>query len=207
MCEICGESFLTENKLSNHITQRHVHSSASPSPNVGSSSKRRKLDVDSDVRCPLCDYVDLDTDRLQQHVNRMHFDPGSPRRPGTVDFPCPICPLAFDHCDNLETHINEEHHDIVSPQSVIIQCNMRLLLLLLFRLKVHLLFSFFRVQDSHSQRIPLLENINEGCVICGMKNFDSLRDLDAHIEQHYRGNDLPMLYFIFMACLVLLFTL
>jgi len=48
----------------------------------------------------------------------MHFDPGSPRRPGTVDFPCPICPLAFDHCDNLETHINEEHHDIVSPQTV-----------------------------------------------------------------------------------------
>lgn len=119
VCEICGESFLTENKLSNHITERHVHSSTSPSPSVGSSSKRRKLDSDSDVRCPLCDYVDLDTDRLQQHVNRMHFDPGSPRRPGTVDFPCPICPLAFDHCDNLETHINEEHHDIVSPQTVI----------------------------------------------------------------------------------------
>ncbi|KAL5240661.1 hypothetical protein ACI65C_008071 [Semiaphis heraclei] len=162
VCEICGESFLTENKLSNHITERHVHSSTSPSPSVGSSSKRRKLDADSDVRCPLCDYVDLDTDRLQQHVNRMHFDPGSPRRPGTVDFPCPICPLAFDHCDNLETHINEEHHDIVSPQT-----------------------------DCDSQRIPLLENINEGCVICGMKNFDSLRDLDAHIEQHYRGSTPP----------------
>lgn len=123
VCEICGESFLTENKLSNHITERHVHSSTSPSPSVGSSSKRRKLDADSDVRCPLCDYVDLDTDRLQQHVNRMHFDPGSPRRPGTVDFPCPICPLAFDHCDNLETHINEEHHDIVSPQTVMHRFN------------------------------------------------------------------------------------
>lgn len=120
VCEICGESFLTENKLSNHITERHVHSSTSPSASVGSSSKRRKLDADSDVRCPLCDYVDLDTDRLQQHVNRMHFDPGSPRHPGTVDFPCPICPLAFDHCDSLETHINEEHHDIVSPQSVML---------------------------------------------------------------------------------------
>lgn len=120
VCEICGESFLTENKLSNHITERHVHaSSTSPSASpFGTSSKRRKLDAASDVRCPLCDYVDLDTDRLQQHVNRMHFDPGSPRRPGTVDFPCPICPLAFEDCDSLETHINEEHHDIVSPQSV-----------------------------------------------------------------------------------------
>lgn len=126
VCEICGESFLTENKLSNHITERHVHSSTSPSASVGSSSKRRKLDADSDVRCPLCDYVDLDTDRLQQHVNRMHFDPGSPRRPGTVDFPCPICPLAFDHCDSLETHINEEHHDIVSPQSVMLTAHARL---------------------------------------------------------------------------------
>ncbi|XP_050531992.1 zinc finger-containing ubiquitin peptidase 1-like isoform X2 [Daktulosphaira vitifoliae] len=161
VCEICGESFLTENKLSNHITERHVHSSTNPPHSVCSSSKRRKLD-DSDMRCPLCDYVDLDADRLQQHVNRMHFDPGSPRRPGTVDFPCPICPLAFDQCDHLETHINEEHHDIVSPQL-----------------------------DSDSQRIPLLENINEGCVICGMKNFDSLRDLDAHIEQHYRGSTPP----------------
>lgn len=118
VCEICGESFLTENKLSNHITERHVHSSTSPSSSVCSSSKRRKMDADSDVRCPLCDYVDLDTDRLQQHVNRMHFDPGSPRRPGTVDFPCPICPLAFDHCDSLESHITEEHHDIVNPRSV-----------------------------------------------------------------------------------------
>lgn len=118
VCEICGESFLTENKLSNHITERHVHSSTSPSPSVGSSAKRRKLDADSDVRCPLCDYVDLDTDRLQQHVNRMHFDPGSPRQDGLVDFPCPICPLAFDHCDNLETHINEEHQHFVSPQTV-----------------------------------------------------------------------------------------
>jgi len=45
----------------------------------------------------------------------------------------------------------------------------------------------------------LLENINEGCVICGMKNFDSLRDLDAHIEQHYRGNTvflIPILFYV-----------
>lgn len=43
----------------------------------------------------------------------------------------------------------------------------------------------------------MLENINEGCVICGMKNFDSLRDLDAHIEQHYRGKTVLLIFYIY----------
>jgi hypothetical protein len=34
-----------------------------------------------------------------------------------------------------------------------------------------------------------------------MKNFDSLRDLDAHIEQHYRGIACWLLYIIIIIIL------
>lgn len=66
---------------------------------------------------------------------------------------------------------------------------------------------FLLLQDCDSQRIPLLENINEGCVICGMKNFDSLRDLDAHIEQHYRGNTVLLIFYTYSSTDMICFNL
>lgn len=81
----------------------------------------------------MCPHSSNSPSRLQEHVNREHFDltspsvgPGSSAAAATSahnnhhDASLPICPLCtqnFDTVSDLELHVNIEHRDILSPAS------------------------------------------------------------------------------------------
>jgi len=69
--------------------------------------------------CPMCPYSSDSPLRLEEHINRQHFDLTSPsfppESPPSRDgvFNCPLCITSFPNSSDLELHVNIEHKDIL----------------------------------------------------------------------------------------------
>ncbi|KFM75962.1 Zinc finger with UFM1-specific peptidase domain protein, partial [Stegodyphus mimosarum] len=110
--------------------------------------------------CPLCDYSNKSPTKLQEHVNRQHFDLTSPSFPeflsnnGGSPFLCPLCDRNFDSSRDVELHVNVDHNDVLSPAK-------------------------------STQATPGDENSNDCCPVCGCSNFEYSLELASHIEEHF----------------------
>ncbi|XP_028142955.1 zinc finger-containing ubiquitin peptidase 1-like isoform X3 [Diabrotica virgifera virgifera] len=75
----------------------------------------------STLQCPMCNYTSTNPNKLEEHVNRSHFDLTSPsvgKMTTTSDqYVCPLCAKHFQSAPDLELHVNIEHRDILSPAS------------------------------------------------------------------------------------------
>lgn len=114
--------------------------------------------------CPICGLNETSPSKLQEHVNRQHFDLTSPSFPihsgddledGRL-FRCPLCASAFESSPDLELHVNVDHRDILSPP---------------------------RSTDA----TPGDENSNECCPVCNMRGFNHPLELAKHIDEHFDG--------------------
>lgn len=70
--------------------------------------------------CPMCPYSSDSPLRLEEHINRQHFDLTSPSFPPEESppsregvFNCPLCITSFPNSSDLELHVNIEHKDIL----------------------------------------------------------------------------------------------
>ena len=70
--------------------------------------------------CPMCPYTSDSPLRLEEHINRQHFDLTSPSFPPEESppsrdgvFNCPLCITSFPNSSDLELHVNIEHKDIL----------------------------------------------------------------------------------------------
>lgn len=76
----------------------------------------------NEMKCLLCSYTHPNAEKIEQHINREHFDVTSPsvsnEGSNTSNFKCPLCPLTFNQARYLEAHVNVAHENIVSPQKV-----------------------------------------------------------------------------------------
>ncbi|XP_054718999.1 zinc finger-containing ubiquitin peptidase 1-like [Uloborus diversus] len=111
--------------------------------------------------CPLCDYSNKSPTKLQEHVNRQHFDLTSPSFPeflnndgGCSPYLCPLCDRNFESSRDVELHVNVDHNDVLSPVK-------------------------------STQATPGDENSNDCCPVCGCSNFMCSLDLASHIEEHF----------------------
>lgn len=73
--------------------------------------------------CPICGLQESSPRRLEEHVNRAHFDLTSPSFPAVtirqeVVLTCPLCMKQFESTPDLELHVNIQHKDILSPAKV-----------------------------------------------------------------------------------------
>ncbi|XP_056629621.1 zinc finger-containing ubiquitin peptidase 1-like [Diorhabda sublineata] len=75
------------------------------------------------LQCPMCNYTSTNAYKLEEHVNRSHFDLSSPSvdtnmtSTTTEQYVCPLCSKNFETPPDLELHVNIEHRDILSPAS------------------------------------------------------------------------------------------
>lgn len=83
----------------------------------------------------MCQYTSDSPQRLEEHMNRAHFDLTSPSLVNNdsssnstnptlaltsqSSLHCPLCEKTFTNSSDLEVHVNVEHRDILSPQKVI----------------------------------------------------------------------------------------
>lgn len=65
------------------------------------------------LTCPMCNYTNSDSDRLQEHVNRVHLDHLSPAAQSVSS--CPMCSATFTNPTLLQTHFNSAHPDTFTP--------------------------------------------------------------------------------------------
>ncbi|CAL4091452.1 unnamed protein product, partial [Meganyctiphanes norvegica] len=85
------------------------------------NTRRSPLIDDSVTQCPLCGIQESSPAKLEEHVNRAHFDLTSPSFPAmtpqeeVVVFTCPLCMKQFETSPDLELHVNIDHKDILSP--------------------------------------------------------------------------------------------
>lgn len=113
--------------------------------------------VDKVTRCPMCGLAEPSPTKLQEHINRQHFDLTSPSFPDLspldhdTPFTCPLCVRNFESSNDLEWHVNVEHRDVLSPARI----------------------------------TPADENSNERCPVCSHGGFRSAAEMAAHIEEHF----------------------
>lgn len=118
-------------------------------------------------QCPICPYTSDNAAVLEEHINRLHFDPLSPSvnsSPSSyIDtlsaFACPICSRAFDTSTDLELHVNIEHRDILSPGNI----------------------------DSNGCAATTTRGpIRSLCPVCGISLDEfSTANMEKHIEKHF----------------------
>ncbi|XP_066601651.1 zinc finger-containing ubiquitin peptidase 1-like [Prorops nasuta] len=119
--------------------------------------------------CPMCDYSSDSPLRLEEHINRKHFDLTSPslppESPSSRDggFNCPLCITSFPNSSDLELHVNIEHKDILSPANG---------------------------SATHSD-IATIANDTPTCPVCLSTLFKNSDDLTAHIEDHFSKKGTP----------------
>ena len=95
------------------------------------------------LNCPLCDHKCREPSKLEEHVNRVHFDPESPASTSDASssnsglhrgqkrqqqknlnndvtpssLPCPLCTAYYATSLELERHVNRDHSDVLSPMT------------------------------------------------------------------------------------------
>lgn len=114
----------------------------------------------------MCPYTSEDAAILQEHINRLHFDPLSPsvNSPSSyIDtlnaFACPLCSRTFETSPDLELHVNIEHRDILSPGNI----------------------------DANGCAATATRGTTRSlCPVCGISLDDfSTADMELHIEKHF----------------------
>lgn len=95
--------------------------------NTNTSTNSMKTPQSPPLQCPLCPHKGETPARLEEHINRQHFDLTSPMVPNSTNttatatttthqsFPCPLCVRTFTAASDLELHVNIEHRDVLSP--------------------------------------------------------------------------------------------
>jgi uncharacterized C2H2 Zn-finger protein len=123
------------------------------------SRAHMSLDVRSDKDeevCPLCPHRESDPSKLQEHVNRCHFDLTSPADASTSEkFVCPMCSLVASSLIEMERHMDQVHSDILSPQKP-------------------------TAADDNSNG-----NIFGECPVCGQTGIQNANVLARHVEAHF----------------------
>lgn len=119
--------------------------------------------------CPMCPYSSDNPSRLEEHINRQHFDLTSPsfppESPPSRDgvFNCPLCITSFPNSSDLELHVNIEHKDILSPAN-----------------------------GAASQTAQAtIGSDTLACPVCFSTSFKSNDELTAHIEEHFSKKCTP----------------
>ncbi|XP_046436198.1 zinc finger-containing ubiquitin peptidase 1-like isoform X1 [Neodiprion fabricii] len=116
--------------------------------------------------CPMCPYTSDSPLRLEEHINRQHFDLTSPSYPPESPpsrdsvFNCPLCVRSFPHASDLELHVNIEHKDILSPANGTAMC------------------------EQNGSYTPT-------CPVCLSTSFTNSDELTAHIEEHFNKKSAP----------------
>ncbi|XP_029050651.1 zinc finger-containing ubiquitin peptidase 1-like isoform X2 [Osmia bicornis bicornis] len=119
--------------------------------------------------CPMCPYSSDSPLRLEEHINRQHFDLTSPsfppESPPSRDsvFNCPLCITSFPNSSDLELHVNIEHKDILSPANGA---------------------ASQAAQATNGGDTP-------ACPVCFSTSFKNNDDLTAHIEEHFSKKCTP----------------
>ncbi|XP_012064179.1 PREDICTED: zinc finger with UFM1-specific peptidase domain protein-like [Atta cephalotes] len=120
--------------------------------------------------CPMCPYSSDSPLRLEEHINRQHFDLTSPsfppESPPSRDgvFNCPLCVTSFPNSSDLELHVNIEHKDILSPANG---------------------------TSSQSDTATIGSDSTPACPVCLSTLFKNNDDLMAHIEEHFNKKSTP----------------
>ncbi len=131
-----SKSSLTLNVRSSYNNQKQQQQQRAPLATFGSSTQSASGSSSGSVllTCPLCNYQHGDPRKLEEHVNRTHFDPASPAASGTTtastaatasngiqdnttpsSLPCPLCNMYYATSLELERHVNRDHSDVLSP--------------------------------------------------------------------------------------------
>ncbi|XP_011495521.1 PREDICTED: zinc finger with UFM1-specific peptidase domain protein-like [Ceratosolen solmsi marchali] len=119
--------------------------------------------------CPMCPYSSDCPLRLQEHINRQHFDLTSPSFPSESisardsKFNCPFCIILFPNASDLELHVNIEHKDILSPAKAT---------------------SPYSDVATSGEKTP-------SCPVCQSTLFKNNDELTAHIEEHFTKKETP----------------
>ncbi|XP_031787224.1 zinc finger-containing ubiquitin peptidase 1 isoform X3 [Nasonia vitripennis] len=119
--------------------------------------------------CPMCPYSSDSPLRLEEHINRQHFDLTSPslppESPPTRDstFNCPFCVTSFPNSSDLELHVNIEHKDILSPAKA----------------------------ASPYSDVATSGGETPSCPVCLSTLFKNSDELTAHIEEHFTKKGTP----------------
>ncbi|KAL6262101.1 hypothetical protein P5V15_007202 [Pogonomyrmex californicus] len=120
--------------------------------------------------CPMCPYSSDSPLRLEEHINRQHFDLTSPSFPPESPplrdgiFNCPLCVTSFPNSSDLELHVNIEHKDILSPANG---------------------------TSSQSDTATIGSDSTSACPVCHSTLFKNNDDLTAHIEEHFSKKSTP----------------
>ncbi|CAD1477058.1 unnamed protein product, partial [Heterotrigona itama] len=119
--------------------------------------------------CPMCPYSSDSPLRLEEHINRQHFDLTSPSFPPESPpprdgvFNCPLCITSFPNSSDLELHVNIEHKDILSPAN----------------------------GASSQSAQATIGSDTPACPVCFSASFKSNDELTAHIEEHFSKKCTP----------------
>ncbi|XP_063985146.1 zinc finger-containing ubiquitin peptidase 1-like isoform X3 [Diachasmimorpha longicaudata] len=119
--------------------------------------------------CPMCPYSSDSPLRLEEHINRQHFDLTSPsfppESPPSRDsvFSCPLCVTSFPNSSDLELHVNIEHKDILSPAK----------------------------GSGERSDVASSEPDTPTCPVCLSTSFRTSEELTIHIEEHFSKKGTP----------------
>lgn len=152
---------------------------------LSATNGRRSPLIDQSVtQCPLCGLNESTPEKLEEHVNRAHFDLTSPSFPvmspqeEVVVFTCPLCMKQFESSPDLELHVNIDHKDILSPAKSTIEA------------------SSHASKDTKSKDTKLsvaatpVESASPGsesgvCPVCSRGGFNNYKELAHHIDTHF----------------------
>ena len=140
-----------------------------------------------EVACPMCPHREETADKMEEHVNRIHFDLTSPADDragqGNEDatdgasgvaeekFRCPLCHERLPTSVALEQHVNRDHAEILSPMSKDAS-------------------SAPTTAGARKRTRPDGDDADNGnaeqeCPVCEKKGFVNANRLAEHVEQHF----------------------
>lgn len=171
-----GSSYDKENEPQiNGFSSNGIHSSPLRSQlglNLKSSNSGAAKKVTKSFQCPICPHSTEHLAILEEHINRMHFDPLSPSvnssQSSYLDtlnaFGCPICSRTFETSTDLELHVNIEHRDILSPGNI--ETN--------------------GCGATASATASTIESAQSVCPVCDISMDDfTTKNMEIHIEKHF----------------------
>jgi len=139
-----------------------------------------------EMKCLLCSYTHADPHKVEEHINREHFDVTSPsvsdEKSNIVNLKCPFCSLTFNQAKYLEGHVNVAHENIVSPQKVRNTVGKFITYVALY----YKFGEFFQEKKQSSHEIDSTSQLV--CPVCGTFTSTSDVELTKHVDSHFSGN-------------------
>ncbi|KAG8039495.1 hypothetical protein G9C98_008138 [Cotesia typhae] len=158
-----SSSLFTRPHMLNGWSESSARNGESSSCNNKSSSSNDspKNHTSTSNECPMCPFSSDNPSKLEEHINRQHFDLTSPsfppESPPTRDgsYNCPLCVTSFPNPSDLELHVNIEHKDILSPAK------------------------------GTTSTPEVSSNEPPACPVCLSTSFRTNEELTVHIEEHF----------------------